>query len=1158
MSTISCIMPTYNRREFIPRAIEYFLRQDYEPKELIIVDDGTDPIGDLVPQDDRIRHIRLNERISVGAKRNRACEAARGDIIAHWDDDDWHAPQRLRYQIEALQREHAEVCGINRLLFYDAINDRAWRYVYPAQRRFWLSGSSLCYTRSFWAAHRFANLNVGEDARFVWSGMRARMIALPDYTFHVGVIHAHNVSPKRTNSAYWQAINLAEIQRVVGDDLSQLRITSASPTTSVPLISCIMPTFNRRAFIPLAVQHFLAQDYPNKELVIVDDGDDAIGDLVNTVPGVRYIRLSQRISIGAKRNLACREARGELIAQWDDDDWYAPDRLSYQARPILDHQADLTGLENTYLLELPVGRFWTTHHQLHQRMFVGDVHGGTLVFRKNLLNNGLRYPEVNLAEDAGLLKQALRRGKRLARLPNPGVFVYVRHGKNAWQFAPGKFLDPKGWRSIDPPRLFTAEMMLAYQAALTGVTPASDPPPDHTHLDALPRLTAEAGYGTLGLRGQLGYENKLVRVQGQADPHAISLHPPGRAVFNLNQTFARFTCEVALNDDVPAGRSWADFSVRGDGRLMTVAAHVVAGDAPRSLEVDVRGVDQLELNVETDHWDFCHAVWLHPRLDRLHHIGATPRSAPNEASEFVVAQSRPDNTIEDCLGRVSIALPEQLPVARRCIATIASQGFADLLDDALGSLVANGQCPDAQLLVFVIDADPDCVRVAQKYGAAIVHCTPKVVVNLTVKAVLYSVARVMEAEQYLCLDADMLVLGDLHPIFAALEACPPGSILATNEGNDHRLENLAHALLEIYGGTEADEQRLFRRASEVTYPLVVNDGLFAGTHAALLALDAEIRDMTDAQRWMSERPDVWWRNQFIFNLALARLQCGIELDSIYNLQLHVHDAELRDVNGHLEATWLGRRVQVLHFSGNGRRKYPEFRGRFARVADPLAVTDGSDDYAVFVAALRVWIGRHGLSAMAWSFYGTTDGKQARITDAQVFPLLAALHYLIRSNGVIRVIEAGTARGVSAACLASAVAHRSGGRVVTLDPYPNADRLDLWAGLPDRLRNCIEPRTTGSIEGLRAAIDASECYEAALLDSVHTEEHVWAEFELAVQVVCPGGLILIHDARYQHGTVDRALQRIEAAGYNVVRLWCAEGGVAEDDHLGLAVIENRRR
>ena len=52
---VSCIMPTYNRREFVPRAIRYFLRQDYANKELIIIDDGTDAIKDLVSDDERIR-----------------------------------------------------------------------------------------------------------------------------------------------------------------------------------------------------------------------------------------------------------------------------------------------------------------------------------------------------------------------------------------------------------------------------------------------------------------------------------------------------------------------------------------------------------------------------------------------------------------------------------------------------------------------------------------------------------------------------------------------------------------------------------------------------------------------------------------------------------------------------------------------------------------------------------------------------------------------------------------------------------------------------------------------------------------------------------------------------------------------------------------------
>lgn len=63
---------------------------------------------------------------------------------------------------------------------------------------------------------------------------------------------------------------------------------------------------------------------------------------------------------------------------------------------------------------------------------------------------------------------------------------------------------------------------------------------------------------------------------------------------------------------------------------------------------------------------------------------------------------------------------------------------------------------------------------------------------------------------------------------------------------------------------------------------------------------------------------------------------------------------------------------------------------------------------------------------------------------------------------------------------------------------------------------------------------------------------------STRIGSPGGLILIHDVRYIHGTVEQALQRIEEAGYGVVRLWTAECEVCEDDHLGLAVIENRRR
>jgi predicted O-methyltransferase YrrM len=662
---------------------------------------------------------------------------------------------------------------------------------------------------------------------------------------------------------------------------------------------------------------------------------------------------------------------------------------------------------------------------------------------------------------------------------------------------------------------------------------------DTVYLDSLPPLLVQVGYGELGMRGRLGYEHKLVSVQRQPYRHALSTHPPARLLFHLNGRFTSFRCQVVLNDDIPRGISHADFMVRVDGRQVASAPAVVAGESPRMIIADITGAQLLELAVATSRWEHCHAVWLDPQVD-----------------EAAVDPSPP--TLVDCLGRAEIALPSIRPRTERCIATAVSPGFTPLLDDMLGSLYANGACQDALLLVFALGLDAECARVIAKYGATLIPCQPRAPINPMSKAVLYSIASVVDAQQFLCLDADMLVLGDLRPVFSALDACPDGSILVCREGNGLGFQGLDHALMLVYGGSDLDRQYLFASDAEANYALVVNDGLFAGSRAALLALDSTIRSMPGATTWIDQRRDIWWRNQFVFNLALARLQCGIELDGAYNVQLHAQDVCIRRAGARIEAEWRGRPARVLHFSGVGRRKYPEWQGHFTHVPDPLVGTWHGDGYAAFLAALRAWVGRYGLTALAWSFYGTTDARTAQVSDPATLPLLAVLHYLIRANGCVRVLESGTARGVSAACIASALAHRPDGRVVTMDPYSHPERDELWAALPDAISACIEPRAVGSLEGMASAIAAGERYDAALLDSIHTAEHVWAEFDLARQLVCLGGLILIHDVRYAHGTVEAALQRIEAAGYGVVRLWTAEGGICEDDRLGLAVIENRSR
>lgn len=663
-------------------------------------------------------------------------------------------------------------------------------------------------------------------------------------------------------------------------------------------------------------------------------------------------------------------------------------------------------------------------------------------------------------------------------------------------------------------------------------------PREPVYLDTLEPVESSVGYGELGTLGRLGYEGKSVTAAGRGWTQALSTHPPARIRWQLDGGWTSFRCMVALNGDVPAGRSVADFEVFADGVRVAQAYRVMAGAAPRPLVADITGARTLELVASTTQWNWCHAVWLEPQLD----------IAPAGAAARLV----------DCLERVEIQVPAAPIVARRCIATVVSPGFEALLDDMLGSLLAHGGCPDARLVVFAVAPSPETRRVVAKYGAELIECTRRARVNATVKSVMYSAARVIDAEQFICLDADMLVLQPLEPVFAALEALPPASILACREGNSNHFPDVSSIFYSAYCAAPGDLERVIGQdGGEGAYPLVVNDGIFAGSRGALLALDAAIRGWPGAAAWTDQRRDVWWRNQAVFNLALAHLRCGVELDGAYNVQLHVQDVEMRWEEGRMAANLAGRPVRVLHFSGVGRRKNPAFRGHFARIKDPLTGAGGGDGYAAFVRALRAWVGRYGKSALAWSFYGTSDARNGSVADPSVFPLFGLLHYILRSNGAARVLETGTARGVSAACMASAVAHRPNAAIVTLDLEASAERETLWDALP-AARACIEARRGDSIALMDQAIRDGERYDAALLDSLHEERHVYAEFQRAARLVCPGGLILMHDARYKGGTVDRALLRIEADGYGVTRLWTAECGAAEDDGLGLAVIENRRR
>lgn len=103
-------------------------------------------------------------------------------------------------------------------------------------------------------------------------------------------------------------------------------------SNAFPFVSVLTPTYNRRKFIPIAIELFKAQTYPmnRMEWIIVDDGEEHVGDLfaASGLTNVRYVRIdSGKMKIGAKRNMLNDLAKGEICVCWDDDDYYPPERV---------------------------------------------------------------------------------------------------------------------------------------------------------------------------------------------------------------------------------------------------------------------------------------------------------------------------------------------------------------------------------------------------------------------------------------------------------------------------------------------------------------------------------------------------------------------------------------------------------------------------------------------------------------------------------------------------------------------------------------------------------------------------------------------------------------------------------------------------------------
>jgi len=118
---VSLCTPTFNRRPFIPHLIRCIENQMY-PKdcmEWIIIDDGTDPVEDLVKDIPYVKYFKYDKKMKLGEKRNVMHSKCSGGLLVYIDDDDYYPPERVSHAVETLQdNPNAMCCGSSEMHIY--------------------------------------------------------------------------------------------------------------------------------------------------------------------------------------------------------------------------------------------------------------------------------------------------------------------------------------------------------------------------------------------------------------------------------------------------------------------------------------------------------------------------------------------------------------------------------------------------------------------------------------------------------------------------------------------------------------------------------------------------------------------------------------------------------------------------------------------------------------------------------------------------------------------------------------------------------------------------------------------------------------------------------------------------------------------------------
>ena len=383
---ISVIVPTRNRASFLPQLLELYRNQTWKNKELLVLDDSEreDEAFKLLAKNHRdIKYWHRSQKLSIGGKRNALVSESTGEIIAHFDDDDYYAPNYLSWMHGEMKTNHADLVKLagwfalhqesNTLGFWDTTDFKSAHHIFCGTdnischkgafsandlRSFMTGyGFSYFYKKECWSKSRFPDRDHGEDSIFVEQLITANkrvQLSQDGSGVCLHIIHHGNTSECFPNYI---------IPRCLEHKLFPGLPERQKNEEELPTVSICTLTHNREEHVRRLQKCVEAQDYPPEKIewLILDDSSEYQHNVTLTSTTrikIKYQRLKQKMQLGKKRNLAHKLCSHDYIVYMDDDDFYHPERVRHAIERLIQEGKELAGSTSLLIYFLHDRTLW--------------------------------------------------------------------------------------------------------------------------------------------------------------------------------------------------------------------------------------------------------------------------------------------------------------------------------------------------------------------------------------------------------------------------------------------------------------------------------------------------------------------------------------------------------------------------------------------------------------------------------------------------------------------------------------------------------------------------------------------------------------------------------------------------------------------------------